>query len=270
MGLGSAVPIRAQTFFHLISLLLMRIVRPYFCVLYILLGNLMNGQTTLEVQYYRPADWEEKSAESSTSYLLRCNDTISCFQVLTPQQLEERNAPTDRVDSKSVACWIYKDRPRQRILEFTQGLQYTPYTVTDSVPVIHWQIFPDTRLLNGTIRVQKARGWYGGRWYTAWFAPAIPWPDGPWKLGGLPGLILEASDEDKKVVFRFHSLRSARQIEIIEPPYNGRLVSAETHARIKKRELRQFLAYVVDRLQRAAPDLDLCLQFTNSFWEDPP
>ena len=37
---------------------------------------------------------------------------------------------------------------------------------------------------------------FRGRLYTAWYYPDIPLPIGPWKLQGLPGIILEAYDAE--------------------------------------------------------------------------
>ncbi len=47
---------------------------------------------------------------------------------------------------------------------------------------------------------------YGGRKYTAWFSPDIPISDGPYVFGGLPGLIVQISDEKGWFTFRLKGL----------------------------------------------------------------
>ena len=50
-------------------------------------------------------------------------------------------------------------------------------------------------------RCQKATCHWRGRDYVAWFAPDIPIRRGPWKFGGLPGLIMKIHDVDSLYVF---------------------------------------------------------------------
>ena len=44
--------------------------------------------------------------------------------------------------------------------------------------------------------VPQGRGHVCGRQWTVWYAPGIPIGIGPWKLNGLPGLIVRADDAD--------------------------------------------------------------------------
>jgi len=78
----------------------------------------------------------------------------------------------------------------------------TPYLIEEPMPVINWKISADTASFGG-LHCQKATGHFKGRDYTAWFCPDLPLHSGPWKLNGLPGLILEAYDKNKEVVFKF-------------------------------------------------------------------
>lgn len=48
---------------------------------------------------------------------------------------------------------------------------------------------------------RKATGYFRGRNYIAWFCSDIPIPYGPWKLGGLPGLIIKAYDSKGEISF---------------------------------------------------------------------
>lgn len=49
--------------------------------------------------------------------------------------------------------------------------------------------------------LQKATTIWGGRNWIAWFATAIPFQEGPYKFHGLPGLIMEVSDDQNNYKF---------------------------------------------------------------------
>jgi GLPGLI family protein len=89
--------------------------------------------------------------------------------------------------------------------------------VDDTLQPIDWQISNEQKLF-GELRCQKATAFVRGRNYTAWFAPAIPIRTGPWKLHGLPGLIVEAYDDKGHVRFMFESVKLLNETTSIEPP----------------------------------------------------
>lgn len=82
------------------------------------------------------------------------------------------------------------------------------FSVEQKIPVINWAIDAETKEIGG-LQCQKATGRFKGRDYTAWFCSQLPYSNGPWKLGGLPGLILEAYDTKKEVWFSFESFENS-------------------------------------------------------------
>jgi len=85
-----------------------------------------------------------------------------------------------------------------------EGL-FNAYRIDEVLPVQNWKVTGDTATKGG-LKCQKATTHFKGRDYTAWFCPSLPIHAGPWKLSGLPGLILEAYDSKREVQFLFAGL----------------------------------------------------------------
>ena len=96
---------------------------------------------------------------------------------------------------------------------------------------IDWEIQPEKKDILG-YSVQKATGSFAGRDYVAWFAPQLPFLDGPYKFGGLPGLILEISD--LKNHYHFH----LTAFENLETPVN-RILDLDSYKTVSQKELDQ-------------------------------
>lgn len=90
----------------------------------------------------------------------------------------------------------------------------------DDVPTINWKIQSDRKQILG-YTCTKAIGKFRGRTYVVWFAPFLPYYIGPWKLSGLPGLILEAHDTDNMFAFRAVSVKLNAQLPVLEKYINA-------------------------------------------------
>ncbi len=71
---------------------------------------------------------------------------------------------------------------------------------TEPVPKQQWTLKDEQQTIHG-YRCQKAVCHWRGRDYVAWFTSEIPIQRGPWKFGGLPGLIVKISDAKKEYNF---------------------------------------------------------------------
>ena len=114
---------------------------------------------------------------------------------------------------KRLKTYIYKNYPEGR-MTVTDGLILQDYCYVDSLHTQIWTMGDSTREVLG-YTCQQATADFRGRHWTAWFATDIPVSDGPWKLGGLPGLILEAYDEGQQHVFTAVGLERVKDEPII-------------------------------------------------------
>ncbi len=114
---------------------------------------------------------------------------------------------------KRLKTYIYKNYP-EGCMTVTDGLILQDYRYVDSLHTQIWTMGDSTREVLG-YTCQQATADFRGRHWTAWFATDIPVSDGPWKLGGLPGLILEAYDEGQQHVFTAIGLERVKDEPII-------------------------------------------------------
>ncbi len=90
---------------------------------------------------------------------------------------------------------VYKNYPLEGILTYTDKVLFDSYRYEESLEKPVWNLLNERKDLLG-YSCQKAMTKFKGRKWIVWYATEIPISDGPWKLNGLPGLILDAMDSD--------------------------------------------------------------------------
>lgn len=75
------------------------------------------------------------------------------------------------------------------------------YAYTESTEMPAWHIQSETKEVMGYSCQLATCDFRGRQWY-AWFSTDIPVNEGPWKLFGLPGLVLEAYDSKKHYAYK--------------------------------------------------------------------
>lgn len=75
------------------------------------------------------------------------------------------------------------------------------FVYPDSVPSLEWNFSDEETDSIMGYDCRKATVEFAGRNYTAWFTPEIPLPFGPYKFGGLPGLILKLEDSERQYIW---------------------------------------------------------------------
>lgn len=116
--------------------------------------------------------------------------------------------------------------------------------IENKADIIKWQLQDSTKTIEGLICF-KAVCRFKGRNYDVWYCPEIPTKAGPWKLNGLPGLIIQAKDQSGSIEFTLKSLNYSKEIlSLINPPTLVRQVSLEQFNKLKMGLLQNPQAYI--------------------------
>lgn len=133
--------------------------------------------------------------------------------VILRQQINAAIGSKTEWPHKRMKAYVYKNYPQGK-MTVTDGLLMQDYIYEDTLYAQNWVIQDSSKLILGH-ECQKAVCQYRGHCWTAWFAMDIPITDGPWKLCGLPGLIMEVTSEDNSHTFKLLGLERVSKEPIV-------------------------------------------------------
>lgn len=177
---------------------------------------LTNGRTS---KFYSPKTEYVDSMQSTPEGMAKLNEIAK--SAMTSGKMEDIPRPDGTM-------YVTKSLPDGKVWNYELVGMNRLYS-EDDIPQIDWEISDSTKNVLG-YDCNLATGELYGRIWNAWFSPEIPAMNGPWKLSGLPGLILEAESADGLYYFIATGLQQTTQP--IGPVY-----LADKYEKVSRKEL---------------------------------
>ena len=160
-------------------------------------AQMRSGADTLkldQVNYRITYEVKQVNDTTQTPYIYRqaqmrldIGKNISYFYNLSQLQWSEQV-------TQCMNWQFLKNYPEKGKTMFQETFAMNTYQCIEDTEIPDWQLVPDssTAILNYPCQLAKAN--FKGRTWYAWYSEDIPISEGPWKLYGLPGLVLRAYD----------------------------------------------------------------------------
>lgn len=115
---------------------------------------------------------------------------------------EDKKMDPELREESIVDYEIFSDRKNNRLANLHREYLRKDYRVhyNEDTPTFDWKITSQQEMIAGYL-CQQATTTFRGRQWTVWFTEEIREDVGPWKLSGLPGIILKAKDSQGEYMF---------------------------------------------------------------------
>lgn len=163
--------------------------------------NFRDGKTDLTNQYILLANTSESKFFSPiTEYIDSMNSTPEGKAKLREMsRAAYTSGKLDEMPKPDGTYYVVKSFTGGKLKHYDKvGLE--DFVYEEPISQWNWEIGDSTKVILGYECMMATTDYHGRKW-TAWFAPEIPVQNGPWKLDGLPGLILEAKAEGGQYSF---------------------------------------------------------------------
>ena len=158
-------------------------------------------------------------------YLTVSQDSVLKIEVEKMQKAGVFKDLSKSFQMPKFAYKITKEYPTMKV-NFSERMLNSVFGYNEE-PKFNWKISNDKQKI-GEYEAQKATTEFGGRKWIAWFTESIPFPDGPYKFSGLPGLIVKIEDAEKNFSWVLTANKPLKEFE--ELSYSEKL-SAQFGAR---------------------------------------
>lgn len=188
--------------------------------LLIILLFLINVQYNFSQENKIFATYEFTNAITGKPFFIKANlfikDNLSLYTI-NPKNIEtekSKSAIYDEAENKIIKnvfqpneddFFLITDKKKDSI-KHTSNIGENKYRISEKIYPFIWETINETKKI-GKFNCKKAVVFFRGRNYIAWYSQEIPVSFGPWKFSGLPGLIVEIYDQDRKFSWSLKSIK---------------------------------------------------------------
>ena len=193
-----------------------------------------------------------QKASKCYSYTVYLRDSILTADYKAGASQETIMQHAQAYNNGNITYQIFKNYPTGKVTT-TDRLAITNILCEEANERPEWQLHPDTMTIL-SYPCQKATCRFKGRDYTAWYTMDIPVSEGPWKLHGLPGLIIKAEDARGHFSFTCTGLEQCRNAKPV-------LIHTKGREKLNRKELdkmyRRFHTDPIGFLSATAPNVKI-------------
>lgn len=183
----------------------------------------------------------EKAGKKKSYYKLKCSNNLSSFEYINKidNSQEDESGLTISI---SAPFKLYKNFNSKISLMELEAFG-EKYLLKDSITTINWKVTRENNEILGH-KVRKATAKIDSiTTVIAWYAPKIPFPNGPEYFQGLPGLILELAifkEYESKEIAIYKAIEIFLNDDFkIEKPKKGKIIWKDTFLAEQNKYLRK-------------------------------
>lgn len=204
---------------------------------FLLLSNICNAQNEMIVDYKITYNREKYIEREATLFI---KDKISVFHEKMNSSKEIKKGEQAFEDDNTLKFNIkyndqyYKYNSETKEMSFVDHIIMAgDFLVTGDIINIDWKLENESKMISN-IKCNKATTFFRGRQWIVWYATSIPASFGPWKLNGLPGIILEAYETEKKFSYLATNIKYEKLNSLDVPTNNIKKMSFKEFVETKE------------------------------------